>query len=257
LLKKRKKYTSEEKVQLFTQYRDGDSSCYTELLEAYVPLVEIIATKIKSKVGPSVELGDLISDGFFGLADAIEKFDESKGYKFETYASTRVRGAIFDSLRDYDWVSRYSRIKFKTLDAAKLALSEKLQREPTADDIAIFLDWSINEVSKTEAAWVQSFPLDIDGSKSVYGDESFDLKEIIPDTTLGEPDFDFISETISAEFEVALSSLSEQESVVVYLHHYESLPFVRIAEELNIGAARVSRIYSGALETLKSKLLES
>lgn len=264
MLKKRK-FTAEQKLDLFERYRSGETECYTELLESFVPLVEIIATKVKAKLPGPIEIGDLISDGFFGLADAIEKFDASKGYKFETYASARIRGAILDSLRDYDWVSRYSRIKFKDLLSAQMSLTEKLQREPENSEIAEFLGWSENEVYKIQAAYINSFAWNIDNandssagfSDGESGGVGLSLSDTLADSTLGDYDFDFTSEDIASRLTDAMSELTEQESVVVYLHHYENLPFVKISEELGIGAARVSRIYSGALETLKSRLLES
>ena len=76
--------------------------CIRDRLEAYLPLVEIIASKTKSKLPVQIEIGDLVNDGFFGLVDAIQKYDESTGNKFETYASNRIRGEINDRLRDYD-----------------------------------------------------------------------------------------------------------------------------------------------------------
>jgi RNA polymerase sigma factor (sigma-70 family) len=100
LLKNKKILSDDQKKALWERYRKGDDEkVFSEMLEAYVPLVEIVAHRQKGSMPDTVEIGDLISEGMFGLAKAIEKFDDSDGNKFETYATFRIRGAIFDALR--------------------------------------------------------------------------------------------------------------------------------------------------------------
>ena len=254
MLKKRK-FTKIEQAELWERYRSGDESAYTDLLESYVSLVEIIATKAVAGLPNSIELGDLISDGFFGLADAVSKFDPSKGFKFETYATGRIWGEIYDRLRDYDWVSRYSRIKFKKITRTTDLLTEELQRNPTVEELAERLDWTIDEVLKTQAAYSSSFSANIDDYMTEGEHVSFSLEEVLGDETLGDPSFTMQYNGLTDALRIALESLDEQESVIIYLHHYESLPFVKIAEILEIGAPRVSQIYNKGLLVLQEHLL--
>lgn len=255
MLKKRKTWTDQEKDVLWERYRSGDESAYTELLESYVPMVEIIAVKTKGKLPISMEVGDLISDGFFGLVDAVKKFDPSKGYKFETYASGRIRGEIYDRLRDYDWVSRYSRLKFKQVAKTTDLLAEELQGDPTPQQIADRLEWDVEEVLKVQNSYLNSFPTNIDDYIKDSTHEFFSLEEVLEDETIGDPEFSSQYDDLADKLQGLLFKLSEQESVIMYLHHYEGLAFGKIAGILEIGAPRVSQIYSDALSTLQKHLV--
>src|SRR5690554_7794837 len=93
--------------QLWTAYKkNNDQDARNQLLDAYIPLVKYVAGRMAMNLPSSVETGDLESFGFFGLLDALDKFDETRQIKFETYAATRIRGAILDGLRSMDWVPR-------------------------------------------------------------------------------------------------------------------------------------------------------
>ena len=252
MLKKRKKWTEAEQAVLWEQYRSGDISVRTELYESYVPLVEIIATKIISKLPDSIEFGDLVSDGFIGLVDAVEKFDHSKGFKFETYASSRIWGEITDQLRSFDWVSRHSRLKFKRYNETIDILSERLQRTPTTTDIADELNWDMDEVYKIQSLMDTSFLTSLQlSSFDEYEDGSY--QDSVADATIGESGFSFELENISDQLALGLSKLSEQESVIVYLNHYENMSFADIAKSLTLGASRVSQIYNDALRKLREE----
>lgn len=250
MLNKRKKWSSAEKEELWTKYRSGDISVSKELLEAYVPLVEIIATKAAARLKNSVELGDLISDGFIGLVDAVEKFDHTKGFKFETYATGRIWGEIYDRLREYDWVSRYSRLKFKQLTRTTDILSERLQRTPSVEEIAEEAGWDVEEVHKVNSLFYGSISVNIDDFASDES-EGFSLQEVIPDNSIGEPDYVSNEADIMEKLSIAMNSLSSQESVIMYLYHYEQESFADIAESLGIGPSRVSQVYNEGLRHLQ------
>lgn len=248
-----KKVSKQRKEELWEAYRENpdDKENYNSLVEAYLPLVEIIATKMKGNLPQSVELGDLINDGYFGLVDAIVKFDASKGYKFETYASNRIRGQINDSLRQFDWVSRYSRLKFKYVSQTQNNLSEELQREPSSQDIADRLGWDLSEVLKVQASYLNSFSVNIDDYLTEDNHEFFSLSEVLADTKLSDVEYGLEFGDLTTAMEEALFSLSEQQSVVVYLHHYEQLQFAEIAKLLKVEQSRVSLLYSQALERMR------
>ena len=252
MLSKRKKWSNEEKLILWDKYNSGDTSVYSELLESYIPLVEIIATKAASRLPNSVEIGDLISDGFFGLADAVQKFDSSKGYRFETYASGRIWGEIYDKLRDYDWVSRYSRLKFKQLNKTIDILLERLQREPTIEELCDELNWTTSELHKVQTLFNNSYPVNIDDYITDSTHENFSLSEVIKDSKIGDSEFDYTKYDIIEKLSVSMFSLNEQESVIMYLHHYEDKTFISIATELGIGASRISQIYNDALKKIQN-----
>ena len=106
------------------------------LVEMYLPLVKYNAERIWSRLPDGVELDDLISAGVFGLMDAIDAFDLSRGVKFETYCVPRIRGAMLDELRTMDWVPRLVRTKASKLDEARKTLEARLGRPPTEAELA-------------------------------------------------------------------------------------------------------------------------
>ncbi|MGI9615507.1 MAG: sigma-70 family RNA polymerase sigma factor, partial [Acidimicrobiales bacterium] len=115
---------------------DGNQSDRDQLIIYYSPLVKYVAGRVAAGLPQSVDQSDLVSYGMFGLIDAITKFDPGRGYKFETYAISRVKGAILDELRSIDWVPRSVRSKAKSVERAMLKLESKLHRAPTDVEIA-------------------------------------------------------------------------------------------------------------------------
>src|SRR5690606_24914507 len=120
----------------------GDPEIRDRLIVAYTPLVRYVANRVGQNLPQNVEHTDLASYGTFGLVDAIEKFDLGRGFKFETYAIARIRGAIIDELRSIDWVPRSIRSKQRTVDTAVRKLESELHRAPTEEELALELGFS-------------------------------------------------------------------------------------------------------------------
>lgn len=256
ILKNKKKYSEEEKQVLWSKYKEDETNVevFNELLEAYLPLVEVIASKSKSNLPSQIEIGDLINDGFFGLVDAVKRFDQSKGWKFETYASNRIRGEINDRLRDYDWVSRYSRLKFKQVAQTEQFLIEELQREPTMQDIADRLGWDVEAVSKVQASYNNSYSINLDEYISDSTHESFSLREMIPDPSAGQAGFDLDVDDLTKIIEQNMFSLPEHESIVVFLNIYEGMTFEEIADVIEVKPSKVEKIFITAIKRLREIL---
>src|SRR5471030_352583 len=106
------------------------------LVEIYLPLVKYNGERIWSRLPEGVELDDLISAGVFGLMDAIDAFDLSRGVKFETYCVPRIRGAMLDELRTMDWVPRLVRSKASKMEEIRKSLEAELGRPPRPDEMA-------------------------------------------------------------------------------------------------------------------------
>ena len=120
-----------------------------KIILEYAPLVKVVAGRLSMYLGYSVEYDDMVSDGVFGLIDAIDKFDTTKEVKFETYASLRIRGAILDQIRKMDWIPRTIRQRQKKIDAVIKEVEQTTGRSATDEDIAAglgisseeYLDW--------------------------------------------------------------------------------------------------------------------
>jgi RNA polymerase sigma factor for flagellar operon FliA len=254
------KLTTEETDVLWDTYLASDDEsdvdrAKQELINNYVPLVTLIAKKVHRKLPSSIDQGDLISDGYFGLVDAIQKFDPSKGFKFETYASSRIRGEITDKLRDYDWVSRYFRLKFKEVSQTRDLLLQELQREPTTSEIADRLGWDVSEVERMQAGFNSSFHINLDERMKDSTHEFFKLSELIADQSASDLSYDMERQELVERLLAALQFLKPRESNVLYLYLYEGLNFSEIAEVLGMTTGRISQIHDSALTTLRRKLI--
>src|SRR5256885_13284298 len=106
------------------------------LVEQYLPLVKYNGERIWARLPDGVELDDLISAGVFGLMDAIDAFDMTRGVKFETYCVPRIRGAMLDELRTMDWVPRLVRSKASKMEEARKTLEAELGRSPNENELA-------------------------------------------------------------------------------------------------------------------------
>ena len=119
-----------ERIKLWETYANQKTFELREkIILEYASLVNIVAGRLNMYLGYTVELDDLTSYGVFGLIDAIDKFDYTKGIKFETYASLRIRGAILDQIRKMDWIPRTLRQKQKRVDQAAIKLESMLGRD--------------------------------------------------------------------------------------------------------------------------------
>lgn len=146
----------------------GDDPCARDaaresLITEYAPLVGQVASRIMVRLPDTVDLADLVSYGMFGLIDAVDKFDPDRGYKFETYASQRVRGAIIDELRAADWVPRSVRSKARVLEHATRTLEQTLMRPVADEDVAAHVGWDTSEVRAVRAQVSLSHIAALDG----------------------------------------------------------------------------------------------
>src|SRR5881392_3769096 len=168
----------EDIQQLWLQFKaDPDNQdLRNRLVEKYLSLVKYNGERIWARLPEGVELDDLISAGVFGLMDAIEAFDLSRGVKFETYCVPRIRGAMLDELRTMDWVPRLVRSKATRLEATRKALEAELGRPPRPEELAAKLQVNPEELEEmvSEATAVSLVSL----NKKWYETDSYkDVRE--------------------------------------------------------------------------------
>ena len=136
--------------ELWIEYRKTHQSQIRDaFIRQYMPLVKYVAGKVSVGLPASVEFDDLVGFGQFGLLDAIEKFDPAKNVKFKTYAVTRIRGAIFDELRQLDWVPRSVRQKSKEIEDAIVKAESRLGRSASDEEIAQEMGVSVDEFQQS------------------------------------------------------------------------------------------------------------
>ncbi len=224
-------------------------------LSKYAPLVKYVVDRLALHLPKSVERDDLISAAIIGLFDALEKYDASKGTKFETYAIWRIRGAILDELRSLDWASRSIRRKARNVEEAARDLGQKLGRAATEEEVAEALNLSPVELSRLLDEVHGTALLSL--SKSVSSDEEQDfiqLEDIVDDPAhkdaLDQIETDEAREVLLE----TIDGLPEQQRLVVALYYYEEMTLKEIGEALHISESRVSQIHTRAVKTLKSRL---
>ncbi|MGH9271624.1 MAG: sigma-70 family RNA polymerase sigma factor, partial [Ilumatobacteraceae bacterium] len=116
--------------------RQRSSSARDHLIVSYAPLVKFVAGRVGAGLPASVDPADLVSSGVLGLIDAIERFDLQRGVKFETFATPRIRGAIYDGLRELDWVPRSVRSRARDVERAMASFETVNGRGPSDDELA-------------------------------------------------------------------------------------------------------------------------
>ena len=224
-------------------------------LSKYAPLVKYVVDRLALHLPKSVERDDLISAAIIGLFDALEKYDASKGTKFETYAIWRIRGAILDELRSLDWASRSIRRKARNVEEVARELGQKLGRAATEEEVADALNLSPVELSRLLDEVHGTALLSL--SKSVSSDEDQDyiqLEDIVDDPSHKDALEVIESDEAREVLLETIDGLPEQQRLVVALYYYEEMTLKEIGEALHISESRVSQIHTRAVKTLKGRL---
>jgi RNA polymerase sigma factor for flagellar operon FliA len=234
----------------FTKYRDSESK--EKLITYYAHLVKYVAGRLNIHIGQHVEYEDMISYGIFGLIDAVDKFDFSKGAKFETYASLRIRGSIIDSIRKLDWVPRTLRQKNKQLEHSYAELEAEYGREPTENELAVKLSLPLKEVQDLIKKSSIASLISLDDYLEQNYETTFASSAMRDD--LDSPERQFEIKETKRMLADAIGKMSEKEQRVVTLYYYEDLTLKEISVIMGVSESRVSQIHSKALMKLKTKL---
>jgi RNA polymerase sigma factor FliA len=218
--------------------------------------VKYVAGRMGSGLPAHVEEADLISYGLIGLISAIERFDVSREIKFETYAITRIKGAIIDELRSLDWVPRSVRAKAREIERANAKLEHKLQRAPTDEEMALELEMSVEDFQESLLQISNSTVVALDELWTV-SDSSGDQVSLLD--TLHDPDAPDPAQVLDASeikdrLADAIARLPEREKLVIALYYYENLTLREIGEVLGVTESRISQLHTKAVLRLKSRL---
>jgi RNA polymerase sigma factor for flagellar operon FliA len=237
--------------------RTGDRRLRDQLIVRYSPLVKFVAGRVSAGLPHTIEQADLVSYGMFGLIDAIEKFDTGRSIKFETYAITRIKGAIIDELRSIDWVPRSVRAKARAVEQAYAALEGNLGRAPSDAEVAGELQISEDDLQQIfgQISYVGIVALDevIAGNRAERG-EATTFGETLADRREG-PMAAFEVEEMKQILAGAINRLGEREKIVLTLYYYESLTLAQIGEVLGVTESRVCQIHTKAVMQLRGRLL--
>jgi RNA polymerase sigma factor FliA len=243
--------------ELWRRYKtSGDDRARERLVVAYSPLVKYVAGRMAASLPAHVEEADLISYGMFGLISSIERFEPEREIKFETFAISRIKGAIIDELRSLDWVPRSVRAKAREIEKVSSLLEHELGRTPTDDEMAERLAMPVEEFQDNLLQISNSSILALDELWTV-SDSSGDqvsLLDTIRDTNAVDPQEVLSSTDVKDRLADAIDGLPEREKLVIALYYYENLTLREIGEVLGVTESRVSQLHTKAVLRLKSRL---
>ena len=225
--------------------QDGDREARDRLVVHYSPLVKFVAGRVRSGLPSAVEHADLVSDGVIGLLDALDKFDPERGLQFQTYAVSRIRGAMVDGLRAADWVPRSVREKIRDINTAHSELERSLGRTPNDTEVAARLGISVRDLRKIYSQTAHT---------SVVSFEAVLDEDETPRATTDLPGAD---DNIPPGFLTAVRELPERDQVVVALYYWERLTLAEIGQVLGVSESRVSQLHSRATLALRRKLIQA
>jgi len=250
-----------ELAELWNRYKSDPATEDRErLILNYSPLVKFVAGRVASGLPQNVEQSDLISYGIFGLIDAIEKFDPERGFKFETYAISRIKGAIIDELRSIDWVPRSVRAKARAIERAFSKLENELKRKPTDDELAAEigiteaeLDQNLSQISLTGLVALDEL---LGGGASQEGGGSATVGDTISDAS-HDPVEAFEVDEMKHVLADMINRMPDRERLVLTLYYYEALTLSEIGAVLGVTESRVCQIHTKAILQLRARLVDA
>jgi RNA polymerase sigma factor for flagellar operon FliA len=222
-------------------------------------LVKYVAGRVAVGLPSNIDQADLVSYGIFGLIDAIDKYDQTRNIKFETYAISRIRGAIIDELRAIDWVPRSVRAKARQVEKAYSELENRLKRPPSDAEIAEEMGLEVDELNAiyTQLSTVSLIALDelmnVDGERG----DKLSLVETLEDTKTESPVEAFESEEMKGILANSINRLPEREKIVVTLYYYEGLTLAEIGQVLGVTESRICQMHTKAVLALRGKIAEA
>ncbi|MCZ7649154.1 MAG: FliA/WhiG family RNA polymerase sigma factor [Planctomycetota bacterium] len=232
-------------------HQSGAADDRNRLWVHYQSLVRYIAERQKTKLPECVDVMDLLSAGNLGLQDAIQKFDPSKGVRFETYCVPRIRGAMLDSIRACDWVPRLIRNKHHLYARTIRELGSELGREPVDEEIAARLDMDLDKLNKLRRELDVKAQISLDGGTSDNSDERDLLRlEMLEDREEDEPTRELQREEIR---EIALRGLHPNERAVVEQYYFNGRSMKQIGDLLDLSESRICQIHAQVIEVLRKK----
>ena len=225
------------------------------VIEQYQPLVKYVIGRLSLGLPSVLDYEDIVGYGMVGLIEALDRYDDTKGVRFETYAVGRIRGAILDALRAMDRLPRSVRQKAKRLDEVRNNLTASLGREPTREELARALGISIDQfhVMLTDVSWA-TVSLDgmLDRGESGEGGGT---AAVLPDPSVEDFGARLEGRQTHEALAGALKVLPQREFHIVSLYYKEQLTMKEIAAVMNISESRVCQLHGRALALLRQTMV--
>lgn len=241
--------------EVWLQYREsGGQELRDRIVEHYLPLVQHVAKRMAVGLPPSVEQSDLVSYGVFGLMNAIDRFDLDRGFKFETFAIARVKGAMLDELRAVDWVPRSVRARVRAIDRATTKLEGDLRRVPTAAEVAAELGLTGEQFQAAVGQTVALGQASLDDIVPGGDGDTSTLADTVADARVG-PAVSYELEEVRALLVDAIFQVSDRETLILALYYGCGLTFAEVGVVLGVTESRICQIHTKALAQARLRLI--
>ncbi len=224
-----------------------------ELLEEYLPLVRYHADQLMRRTPDSIELNDLINAGVLGLLDGSQRFDHSRDVQFKTFVSYRVRGAMIDYLRAFDWMPRGLRDNAKKMQGAFLELEQVYGRPAEETEIASHLGISLSEYRErlNQVRYMSVIHFD-DLPATNSDDDTYSILETLEADPMLTPESQNTMQEFVHQLAEAITALPKRENVLITLYYYEELTMKEIALILGLTESRVSQLHAQMVIRLRA-----
>jgi RNA polymerase sigma factor for flagellar operon FliA len=251
---------NEALTQLWIDYKaNGTRDARERLILHYSPLVKFVAGRVAAGLPQNVEQADLVSYGIFGLIDAIDKFDLDRGFKFETYAISRIKGAMIDELRSIDWVPRSIRAKARAIERAYSKLENELKRSPEEGEVANELDVTVAELHQTLSQISFTGLVALDDLLAASNSDrqgGTTVKDTITDGR-HDPVEAYEVDEMKHLLADAINRMPDRERLVLTLYYYEGLTLAEIGSILGVTESRICQIHTKAVIQLRARIAAS
>ena len=230
-----------------------DPATREKLILEYMPLVKYVVGRMAVTLPPTVDADDLLGYGVMGLIAAIERFSPERGFKFETFAVSRIRGAIIDELRSQDWLPRSVRQKAKEMEATIRQVENGLGRTASDEELAAAMGVKVADLPKNLSEIVAPV-LSLDDLVSLGDDgQKVSWLDTLPDDRVG-PAAAFDQEEMVVILGQAIDALPERERLLITLYYHEGLTLKEIGAVLSVTESRVCQLHSQAVGRLRTKI---
>jgi len=224
-----------------------------EIIKKNIPLVKYIASKIIVGKNKYVEYEDLISYGMIGLMDAINKFDDTKGMKFSTYAAIRINGSIIDEIRKNSPISKRAIDKLNRYNKVVEELQNKLYREPKDIEVAERMEISLKELTDIQGYVNYISMMSLETILFGY-DEEMSLINSIEDTKSPSPQKSLEEKEMLEYLRRGLDNLKERDRLILNLYYFEKLTLKQVGAVLEVSESRVCQLHSRAILNLRKEI---
>ncbi len=221
-----------------------------KIVEKYIPLVKYLASRIMLGKTKYIEYEDLVSYGIVGLLDAINRYDSSKGMKFSSYATLRIKGAMIDEIRKNRPISKGAMDKLAKYNESVERLQNIYMREPSVKEIALDLNVTESEVAQVENYINYMSILSLE-SVIYSDDDDVTIMETLEDKNAIAPEESLEYKEKLEVLSQAIENLKEKDKLILKLYYYEKFTLKEIGQVLEVSESRVCQLHSRAIRNLR------